>query len=516
MISILIFLLFNLIFSKELLSLDISQSPINLLLFSESLNYTYNVIAKGNSKYINFDFIESPSHIIKYKARNNLNENITGFIQNSGNIIIPYSFYSEKPFEILLDCYENCLSNITIYFEDTITLEPMSSNTFKISGLYNNEILFNYNFDNESFIYLKSLEKKEINLSIDNSQGIFNDYFDIIYYNNQYSDKIGQHYIEIEIETGDYIKLVSTTIGETTSIDQSKSYLDRYYFRNSTEGPLILKKPGMTLDVRTRCDSNAITWENYYGISFNLNKELAAAQSYFLYYQGQMLFRIRSSTNETVMCNLQTALFDDFDISNITLNNALKPNISYIENIENRKSSAKYLFKAFTFERSKYKYNKYIINVTDYKYNVKYANSNISKVYLHKCDNYPFCYYDKDVIDKLEESGEVTSFTKTNNSFIFSFLQNETDINLVMIVYCERWSMFIIKIDEEYIPEPKKPDDPNDSTNPSEQDTSNNLGLIISMIIISLVIIVLLVLFFVRRHKLKKEKNSEEEVIELI
>jgi hypothetical protein len=131
--SILIFLLFNLIFSKELLSLDISQSPINLLLFSESLNYTYNVIAKGNSKYINFDFIESPSHIIKYKARNNLNENITGFIQNSGNIIIPYSFYSEKPFEILLDCYENCLSNITIYFENTITLEPMSSNTFKIS-----------------------------------------------------------------------------------------------------------------------------------------------------------------------------------------------------------------------------------------------------------------------------------------------------------------------------------------------------------------------------------------------
>ena len=135
---------------------------------------------------------------------------------------------------------------------------------------------------------------------------------------------------------------------------------------------------------------------------------------------------------------------------------------------------------------------------------------------MHKCDNYPFCYYDKDVINKLEESGEIMSFNKTNNSFIFSFLQNETDINLVMIVYCERWSMFIIKIDEEYIPEPKNSEEPNDPTDPLEPDTSKNLGLIISMIIIGLMIIALLVLFFIRRHKLKKEKYSEEEVIELI
>ena len=512
--TILYFSLFNLIFSKELLTLDISQSPINLLLITESLNYTYNIIASGNSNYLNFVFIESPSHIIKYKVKNDINENITGFFQNSGNIIIPYSFYSGKPFEILLNCYENCLSNITIYFEDKITLEPISSNTFRVNELYNNKILFNYNFNNESFIYLKSLKKKELNMTIGNSLGKINDYFDIIFYDNQNSDKFGQHDIKIETETGDIIKLVSTTISETISIDQSKSYLDRYYFRNSTENPFILKKQGLTLDIRTRCDSKAITWENYYGISFNLNKDLAAAQSYFLYYQGQMLYRIRSTNNETVMCNLQTAIFDDFDISNITLNNALKPNISYIENIENRKSSAKYLFKAFTFERSKYKYNKYIINVTDYKYNSKYANSNISKVYLHKCDNYPFCYYDKDVMEQLEESGEIMSFNKTNNSFIFSFLQNETDINLVMIVYCERRSMFIIKIDEEFIPEQKEKEEPTDTTNNSDSDTSINLALIIAIIIIFL-IIVILVLFCVRRHKLKKENNSEIAGIEL-
>ena len=99
------------------------------------MNYTYKVIVTGNSKYLNFVFNESPSHIIKYKVINNINENIKGFFQNSGNIIIPYYFYTEKPFEILLDCYENCLSNITIYFEDKITLEPLSSNTFKISEL---------------------------------------------------------------------------------------------------------------------------------------------------------------------------------------------------------------------------------------------------------------------------------------------------------------------------------------------------------------------------------------------
>ena len=77
-----------------------------------------------------------------------------------------------------------------------------------------------------------------------------------------------------------------------------------------------------------------------------------------------------------------------------------------------------------------------------------------------------------------------------------------------MIVYCERLSMFIIKIDEEFIPEPKEKEEPTDTTNNSDSDTSINLALIIAIIIIFL-IIVILVLFCVRRHKLKKENNSE-------
>ena len=106
------------------------------------------------------------------------------------------------------------------------------------------------------------------------------------------------------------------------------------------------------------------------------------------------------------------------------------------------------------------------------------------------------------------------SFNKTNNSFIFSFLQNETDINLVMIVYCERRSMFIMKIDEKFIPEPKEKEEPTDTTNNSDSDTSIDLALIIAIIIIFL-IIVILVLFCVRRHKIKKGNNSEIAELEL-
>ena len=512
MISLIFFFFLNLIISIlsiDELNLDISQSPISLVLNSTSSNYSYKIQASGKSNFLNFIFIESPSHIIKYIASNNKDENISGFFQFSGNIIIPYSFYNSKSFEINLECLEKCLSNITIYFEDIIALEPMSSNTFKINELYGNNILFKYIFDNESFIYMKSLEKNDINLLVNNTNGIFNDYYDIIYYYNNESDKIGSTEIKLEFKKGDTIRLVSTTINYFTSIEQSKSYLDRYYFMNSESSPLTLDKKALTLDVRTRCDSNAITWENFYGSNYNLEKYLAVSQSYYLSYNS-MLFRIRSTNqNETIMCNLQTAIFDNYDKSYISLNNALKPNVTYVENIESRNSSINYGFKTFTFERSKYKYNKYIVNISDYKYKAKYAKSNISKVYMHKCKNFPFCYYDKIILNNLEENREIESYNKTGDSFIFSFLLNETDLNNIFIVYCEVQSMFTINISEEYIPEPIKPK--NDTKPENTGLSSSTIGLIVGLVIFGVIIIAGLTFFFIRRYKMKNkiDKNFE-------
>ena len=359
MISIILFIVQNLItslFSKETLNIDISESPISLILNSTLSNYSYNVQAFGKSNYLNFVFNNSQSHVIKYIVSNNINENISGFFQYSGNIIIPYAFHNEKSFEINLECLENCLSNISIYFEEKVTLEPMSSNTFKIHELYGNNIIFKSILDNESFIYMKSLEKNEINLLVNNSNCIINNYFDIIYYQNNASDKIGQTDIKIEFKINDTIKLVSTSTNDFISIDQSKSYLDRYFFMNNESSPLTLEKKGLTIDIRTRCDSNAKTWETYYGTLYDLEKYLAISQSYFLSSSIPLKFRIRSSNqNEIIMCNLQTAIFDNYDKSYVSLNNALKPNMTYLENIESRNSSINYEFKTFMFERSKYK-----------------------------------------------------------------------------------------------------------------------------------------------------------------
>ena len=118
----------------------------------------------------------------------------------------------------------------------------MSSNTFKIHELYGNNIIFKSILDNESFIYMKSLEKNEINLLVNNSNCIINNYFDIIYYQNNASDKIGQTDIKIEFKINDTIKLVSTSTNDFISIDQSKSYLDRYFFMNNESSPLTLEK----------------------------------------------------------------------------------------------------------------------------------------------------------------------------------------------------------------------------------------------------------------------------------
>ena len=114
----------------------------------------------------------------------------------------------------------------------------MSSNTFKIHELYGNNIIFKSILDNESFIYMKSLEKNDINLIVNNSKGIINDYFDIIYYQNNASDNLGQAEIKIEFKINDTIRLVSTTMNDFISIDQSKSFLDRYYFMNNESSPL--------------------------------------------------------------------------------------------------------------------------------------------------------------------------------------------------------------------------------------------------------------------------------------
>ena len=79
MISIILFIVQNLItslFSKETLNIDISESPISLILNSSLSNYSYNVQAFGKSNYLNFVFNNSQSHVIKYIVSNNTNENI--------------------------------------------------------------------------------------------------------------------------------------------------------------------------------------------------------------------------------------------------------------------------------------------------------------------------------------------------------------------------------------------------------------------------------------------------------
>ena len=68
---------------------------------------------------------------------------------------------------------------------------------------------------------MKSFEKNDINLLVNNSNGIINDYFDIIYYYNNASDKIGPAEIKAEFKNNDKIRIVSTTLNYFTSIDQS-------------------------------------------------------------------------------------------------------------------------------------------------------------------------------------------------------------------------------------------------------------------------------------------------------
>jgi len=112
------------------------------------------------------------------------------------------------------------------------------------------------------------------------------------------------------------------------------------------------------------------------------------------------------------------------------------------------------------------------------------------------------------------------SYNKTENSFIFSFLLNETDINYILIVYTEIQSMFTINISEEYIPTPEpypepttSPIKPDNNTNPENQKnsglSSKTKGLIIGLVIPGALIIAGLLFLLIRKYKLKKKNDLE-------
>ena len=112
------------------------------------------------------------------------------------------------------------------------------------------------------------------------------------------------------------------------------------------------------------------------------------------------------------------------------------------------------------------------------------------------------------------------SYNKTENSFIFSFLLNEIDINYILIVYTEIQSMFTINISEEYIPAPEPdpettttPIKPDNNTNPENQKnsglSSKTKGLIIGLVIPGALIIAGLLFLLIRKYKLKKKNDLE-------
>ena len=104
------------------------------------------------------------------------------------------------------------------------------------------------------------------------------------------------------------------------------------------------------------------------------------------------------------------------------------------------------------------------------------------------------------------------SYNKTENSFIFSFLLNETDINYILIVYTEIQSMFTINISEEYISVPE-PDPEPKTDNPENQKnsglSSKTKGLIIGLVIPGALIIAGLLFLLIRKYKLKKKNDLE-------
>ena len=452
--------------------------------------------ANGDSEYLTI-YIEHQQSLeerIKiyyniYEENNEDKSEYKGIIHDKGSLILPHDFYNNKKLRINLFSKDLIQIKLITFFDDTAYIKDCYYSEFLFIKEFNKTLNIIYNSTNHYLLYIKSLKKNDkfkayINDNEMNYTPYLNMYFTEVYYTQDLDS------LRIESEDNDYLIL--------SIIPQS------YYNLTIVD----------TFDINLSLAKLIKPNENFNLMLINSN--------YFTY---QIIIQTNNSLNYSCddeteeIKNNSRIVFEYFDTFlsyiNITSDNYSIIQIQFIKDEKQNNSESilsPLLINACNEDILRENEIRYFsIQYLDdkiaedlYIFTIKENYNNLIKAYVHKCEDYPLCIYNKTYIESLIQNKDenLIIFNEKSKGNLFCEIEkSKLSLKNVLIVECGNEECFY-NINIENIKREKKDDD----------DDDNTKTIIIIMVIIVIVLIVVIILLM----RYFKRSSNDNKMIEKI
>ena len=447
--------------------------------------------ANGDSEYLTI-YIEHQQSLeerIKiyyniYEENNEDKSEYKGIIHDKGSLILPHDFYNNKKLRINLFSKDLIQIKLITFFDDTAYIKDCYYSEFLFIKEFNKMLNITYNSTNYYLLYIKSLKKNDkfkayLNDIEMNYTPYFNIYFTEVYYTQDLDS------LRIESEDNDYLIL--------SIIPQS------YYNLTIVD----------TFDINLSLAKLIKPNENFNLMLINSNN-----------YTYQIIIQTNNSLNYSCddeteeIKNNSRIVFEYFDTFlsyiNITSDNYSIIQIQFIKDEKQNNSESilsPLLINACNEDILRENEIRYFsIQYLDdkiaedlYNFTINENSNNLIKAYVHKCEDYPLCIYNKTYIESLIQNKDenLIIFNEKSKGNLFCEIEkSKLSLKNVLIVECENEACFYnINIE-----------------NKKSEKKDNTITIIIIIVIIVIVLIVVIILLM----RYFKRSSNDNKMIEKI
>ena len=453
--------------------------------------------ANGDSKYLTI-YIENQQNIETkkiyyniYDEKNDKNK-YKGIIGARGSLILPKDFYNKKKLRINLFSTDLIEIKLISSFKDTAYIEDFYYAEFLFIKEFNNILDISYQPTCDYLLYVKSLIKNDkFKAYINDTEMNYSSYLNM--YFTDYKYETNTDTISIESEVNDYIiisiiphsnyeLLFSTVFDINLSfaklIKPNETFTFEIFNENNYSYQTIIQTNNSLIYTCNNSLTKEIVEEEIENNSrtvienFNIIKaEINITSDDYSFFQIQFLNNEKQINAESILSPL---------IINASNNDILNEN-------ETRYFSIQYL-------DNKIAENSYIFKINE-------TNENSIKAYVHKCEDYPLCIYNKTYIKSLIKNKDknLKIFKEESKGNLFCEIEtSKLSLKNVLIVECgDKKCDYNINI--ENIKSEKK-----------EEKDKNNTKTI--LIIIGIIVVVLIVVIILLLRYFKKSSNDNKMI----
>ena len=455
--------------------------------------------ANGDSEYLTI-YIEHQQSLeerIKiyyniYEENNEDKNKYKGIIYDKGSLILPHDFYNNKKLRINLFSKDLIQIKLITFFDDTGYIKDCYYSEFLFIKEFNKKLNITYNSTNHYLLYIKSLKKNDkFKAYINDIEMNYTPYFNIYFTEVNYTQDLDS--LRIESEDNDYLIL--------SIIPQS------YY------NPIFVNTFDINLSLAKLIKPN----ENF---NFNIINNNNYIYQIIIQTNNSLNYSCDDETEEILIKNNSRTVFEYFDTLlssiDITSDNYSIIQIQFIKDekqINSESILSPLIINASNEDILRENEIRYFsIQYLDdkiaedlYNFTINENSNNLIKAYVHKCEDYPLCIYNKTYIESLIQNKDknLIIFNEKSKGNLFCEIEkSKLSLKNVLIVECGNEACFY-NINIENIKREKKDDD---------DDDDNTKTIIIIMVIIVIVLIVVLILLM----RYFKRSSNDNKMIEKI